>query len=492
MRRNNIFNKIPYDSIQEYATTKSEILLNQFACGIKNPKIGKYGHVVKVEHRYELNSYIDQKLLKLTSYISEQPGETLTNNGKDPDIYSYEYDELMQIATKTEKDYEGIILASVETHDCGKTIQCTDCKGSKQCSKCNGEKKIICPICEGTGECKSCEGTGYNDCHNCSTTGTCPDCNGAGKVDCRDCDGSGECSTCDGTGDEVCDDCYGTGEYRCPSCGGSGLYRSNIECRRCNGHGYIECKRCNGTGHYTCSDCDGEGECTTCNGRGDFWCKTCNKNGKCRNCHGRGEIACHTCHGSKGCTTCHGKKEVECDVCLGIGTCTSCQGTGIMECPRCKGLGSYQTYTSYKIESKTIQATYESNSILGYSLSSFKGMEVYSDVFYRRNKKNSISDSTDKMIDSLKENGEKFAKWLNLQKNWDTFEPYQLSAKHISVPIITIFYEFNDKTYLFHIAGTEKSCVYNAIPSQGEFFKMEVKSFFNNIFSNKKQKKNYQ
>lgn len=126
-----------------------------------------------------------------------------------------------------------------------------------------------------------------------------------------------KCLKCDGDGVILCHKCEGSGifkpEITCPKCNGDGNF--NIFCNNCNGSGRVKCKKCNGSGdhysakghRYDCSACNGSGywSCNRCNGNGfvTLKCTACSGEGvfhekKCIACEGLGEKKCYTCHGT--------------------------------------------------------------------------------------------------------------------------------------------------------------------------------------------------
>lgn len=211
---------------------------------------------------------------------------------------------------KTIKQHSGIMLGSVETHDC--------------------DPYMDCPECNGTGTCQECKGKGEVKCHNCHGSGKCQDCHGKGRWRCDKCGGTGNCRRCQGTGDVQCSTCHGRGRVN-----------------RGGNIGWEDCRKCGGSGLTPCPDCR-SGMQTTMKvisyatlGSGKTYG---HGSGKCSKCGGSGEIECKTCNGSGDCQTCHGSGNLTCNHCKGSGNCPNCD-CGKVTCERCEGTGHYQTFT---------------------------------------------------------------------------------------------------------------------------------------------------
>jgi hypothetical protein len=209
-------------------------------------------------------------------------------------------------------------------------INCDVCKGTRQvtcdgkfrCFACRGTGKRRdgdrCRLCRGTADLIGCGGSGFHQCSRCTGAKTlvCPKCGGSGEFKpertCDRCNGARSC-------DVECNGCKGHGTYeaKCFGCGGSGIHISGGSCYKCNGTGYItrdcryctngyktiSCPKCRGRGVWDaipCDPCQGRGrvDCWSCSASGKIACEVCRKSGKvnCKKCRGSGKLGCRTCH----------------------------------------------------------------------------------------------------------------------------------------------------------------------------------------------------
>ena len=346
------------------------------------------------------------------------------------------------------KEHTGILLGTVETHEC--------------------DPLMDCPECHGKGTCQECRGSGEVKCHNCHGNGQCPDCRGKGQWRCDECAGTGDCRKC-----------RGTGEVRCSKCNGRGRVTDRGE--------WKDCPKCGGSGYTPCPDCR-SGLQTAVKvasyltlGDGRTYGKG---TGKCSKCGGSGEIICKTCEGSGNCQTCNGSGQLTCEHCGGSGDCPNCDH-GKVTCTRCEGSGFYQSFIRY-------------NTTLYAKKWEFAGSKDYSDIvntahgllLYNGSTKtwlNAQNVATDRVVDvnnhcsqELGEERELYEEFLEeygkqtelVKPDQNNDKPYATELNVQRVPVTKISYSINDKDFDLLLIGTNHIAATRELPTSIKGFEL--------------------
>ncbi|MFI3167793.1 MAG: hypothetical protein R3Y32_06720 [Bacillota bacterium] len=264
----------------------------------------------------------------------------------------------------------------------------------------------------------SCADPNCTDCTDCeSVCVDCSDCDfdveliSSSWVDCADCTDGGSYVV----SSRVCTTCSGVGiltnrvTSTCPTCLGTGVGVSYVQCIACGGDGVFVCPVCEGLGYYTsneenygCTNCGGNGlrmeGATARAGTGTVDCANCvdgyYTSTRCGTCSGAGTVAswvasdctvtacndgiittttwveCSTCFGSKGWWI--DNDTTYCDYCgySQLATCPDCYGYGYVTldgenygCVTCGGNGLRMNGATAIAGSGTIDCSYCTDSV---------------------------------------------------------------------------------------------------------------------------------
>lgn len=358
-----------------------------------------------------------------------------------------------EYSNKIIKKNSGILLGSVETHDCDPYMDCPECKGTGTCQECKGQGDVKCHTCHGSGQCK--------------------DCHGKGQWRCSECGGSGNCRRCQGTGDVQCKHCHG---------------RGRVQYKDVNGNtGWKDCPKCGGSGSTPCPDCR-SGMQTAAKaldiitfGAGATYG---HGSGKCSKCGGSGEITCKTCSGSGNCQTCEGSGQLTCNHCSGSGNCPNCDN-GKVTCERCEGSGYYQTFirrtstlyskgwqwsgsTEYR---DIIKASYGIKLHDGTVKKWKNARTVETDIVEETNQKCAAALEDDK--DLYTEFLSKYVEQTELSSpNHSSDKPYAKELTAQRIPITKIKYTINEEEYEVAIIGDNNIVATKSVPTTIKGFEL--------------------
>lgn len=347
------------------------------------------------------------------------------------------------------KEHTGVLVGSVQTHDCDPQMDCKECGG--------------------TGTCQECHGRGETDCHTCHGDGRCTDCHGRGRWTCDKCGGSGNCRRCHGTGDITCSNCHGKGQIWREAGTGTDIPAGWRDCPKCGGSGKTPCPDCRSGMQTAAKALDvitlGAGRTY---GHGS---------GKCSKCGGSGEIVCKTCHGTGDCKTCHGTGQLPCEHCHGSGDCPKCNH-GKVTCERCEGSGYYQTFIRRKTTLYSKDWTWAGSSEYSGVVATALGVTLHDGpVKTWKNAKeiesDNIASTNHKCEEALGDENKLYTEFLDKYAEQDELKmpnqssdkPYAKTLNVQKVPVTKIAYTINDENYEILIIGNNHIVAAKSVPT---------------------------